>query len=26
LRAIIHDDYGQLQGEVRKYLISKYGD
>jgi len=26
LRATIHDDYGQLQGEVRKYLISKYGD
>ncbi len=26
LRASIHDDYGQLQGEVRKYLISKYGD
>ena len=25
LRATIHDDYGQLQGEVRKYLISKYG-
>jgi len=26
LRATIHDDYGQLQGEVRKYLISKFGD
>jgi tetratricopeptide (TPR) repeat protein len=26
LRATIHDDYGQLQGEVRKYLIGKYGD
>jgi tetratricopeptide (TPR) repeat protein len=26
LRATIHDDYGQLQGDVRKYLISKYGD
>jgi tetratricopeptide (TPR) repeat protein len=26
LRATIHDDYGQLQDEVRKYLISKYGD
>ena len=25
LRATIHDDYGQLQGEIRKYLISKYG-
>jgi tetratricopeptide (TPR) repeat protein len=26
LRATVHDDYGQLQGEVGKYLISKYGD
>ena len=26
LRATIHDDYGQLQGDVRKYLIGKYGD
>jgi tetratricopeptide (TPR) repeat protein len=26
LRSTIHDDYGQLQGEVRKYLISKYGE
>ena len=26
LRATIHDDYGQLQDEVRKYLIGKYGD
>jgi hypothetical protein len=26
LRATIHDDYGQMQGEVAKYLISKYGD
>jgi tetratricopeptide (TPR) repeat protein len=26
LRATIHDDYRQLQGEVGKYLISKYGD
>jgi hypothetical protein len=26
LRATIHDDYGQLQREVSKYLISKYGD
>jgi hypothetical protein len=26
LRATIHDDYGQLQGEVGKYLISKYGE
>ena len=26
LRATIHDDYGQLQNEVSKYLISKYGD
>jgi tetratricopeptide (TPR) repeat protein len=26
LRATIHDDYGRLQGEVGKYLISKYGD
>ncbi len=26
LRATIHDDYGQMQGEVAKYLIGKYGD
>jgi hypothetical protein len=26
LRATIHDDYGQLQTEVGKYLASKYGD
>jgi Peptidase MA superfamily len=26
LRATIHDDYGQLEREVGKYLISKYGD
>jgi tetratricopeptide (TPR) repeat protein len=26
LRATIHDDYGQLQGDVGKYLSSKYGD
>jgi hypothetical protein len=26
LRATIHDDYGQLQGEVGKYLSSKYGN
>ena len=26
LRATIHDDYGQLQTEVGKYLSSKYGD
>ena len=26
LRSTIHDDYGQLQGEVKKYLISKYGE
>jgi tetratricopeptide (TPR) repeat protein len=26
LRAAIHDDYGQLQGEVGKYLKDKYGD
>jgi hypothetical protein len=26
LRSTIHDDYGQLQDEVRKYLIGKYGD
>ncbi|HXP15891.1 MAG TPA: hypothetical protein VN868_02235 [Terriglobales bacterium] len=26
LRATIHDDYGQLQREVGKYLVSKYGD
>jgi hypothetical protein len=26
LRATIHDDYGRLQGEVGKYLSSKYGD
>jgi len=26
LRATIHDDYGQLQGEVGKYLNSKYGN
>ncbi len=26
LRATIHDDYGQLQGEVGRYLSSKYGD
>lgn len=25
LRAVIHSDYGQLQGEVAKYLVSKYG-
>jgi tetratricopeptide (TPR) repeat protein len=25
LRAIIHSDYGQLEAEVGKYLISKYG-
>ena len=26
LRATIHDDYGQLQGEVGKYLSGKYGE
>ena len=26
LRATIHDDYGQLQGEVGKYLSGKYGN
>jgi Flp pilus assembly protein TadD len=26
LRATIHDDYGQLQTDVGKYLSSKYGD
>ena len=26
LRATIHDDYGQLQGAVGKYLSSKYGN
>jgi hypothetical protein len=26
LRATIHSDYGQLEGEVGKYLSSKYGD
>ena len=26
LRAIIHSDYGQLEAEVGKYLISKYGN
>jgi hypothetical protein len=26
LRATIHDDYGQLQNDVGKYLSSKYGD
>jgi Peptidase MA superfamily len=26
LRATIHDDYGQLQGEMRKYLAGKYGN
>ena len=26
LRATIHDDYGQLQNEVSRYLISKYGN
>ena len=26
LRATIHDDYGQLQNEVGKYLSSKYGE
>jgi tetratricopeptide (TPR) repeat protein len=26
LRATVHDDYGQLQTEVGKYLIGKYGD
>jgi hypothetical protein len=25
LRATIHSDYGQLEAEVGKYLISKYG-
>lgn len=25
LRAVIHSDYGQLQTEVGKYLVSKYG-
>ena len=26
LRATMHDDYGQLQGEVGKYLSDKYGN
>jgi PAS domain-containing protein len=26
LRATIHSDYGQLEGEVAKYLSSKYGE
>jgi hypothetical protein len=26
LRATIHTGYGQLEGEVAKYLVSKYGD
>jgi tetratricopeptide (TPR) repeat protein len=26
LRATIHSDYGQLEGDVGKYLSSKYGD
>jgi len=26
LRSTIHDDYGQLQSDVKKYLISKYAD
>ena len=26
LRATIHSDYGQLESEVGKYLISRYGD
>jgi tetratricopeptide (TPR) repeat protein len=26
LRSTIHDDYGQLQGEVGKYLSGKYGN
>jgi len=26
LRATIHSDYGQLQGEVAKYLVEKYGN
>ena len=26
LRATIHDDYGQLQAEVGKYLSRRYGD
>jgi tetratricopeptide (TPR) repeat protein len=26
LRATIHDDYGQLQGQVGKYLSDKYGE
>lgn len=26
LRAIIHSDYGQLETEVGKYLVSKYGN
>jgi len=25
LRATIHSDYGELQTEVAKYLVSKYG-
>ena len=25
LRAVIHSDYGQLEGEVGKYLVGKYG-
>jgi tetratricopeptide (TPR) repeat protein len=25
LRAVIHCDYGELQGEVAKYLVGKYG-
>ena len=26
LRSVIHSDYGQLEGEVGKYLTSKYGN
>ena len=26
LRATIHSDYGQMQGEIAKYLSDKYGD
>ena len=26
LRATIHDDYGQLQADVGKYLSRRYGD
>jgi len=25
LRTTIHSDYGQLQEELRKYLVSRYG-